>query len=245
VRMSKARKGTGAKVDGVLHLELSARFAMEPASRMIAYNGRIVLETEEGDYRVGYVKYYVLRVSEMLGSGSDAILELDAEDADTADYCEFINDQQDGWSNEVLAVWPEAPFEVLVVLNRLVVYTPFRGQEIGLLCLGTLRGLIGGMCLFVMRPMPLQYVKEYAKDRDVAKAARHKAADVRKLMAYYAKAGFRQIPGTGRMALDATLIGPMDKRGDSWASVTLKRRAAMEKYRWAGSEEEGRAQNGE
>lgn len=168
MRMSKARKGTGAKVDGVLHLELSARFAMEPASRMIAYNGRIVLETDEGDYRVGYVKYHALRVSEMLGSGSDAILELDAEDADTADYCEFINDQQDGWSNEVLAVWPEAPFEVLVVLSRLVVYPPFRGQEIGLLCLGTLRGLIGGMCLFVMRPMP----KGLALRRDEGRGAR-------------------------------------------------------------------------
>jgi hypothetical protein len=71
--MSKARKGTRAKVDGVLHLELSARFAMEPASRMIAYNGRIVLETEEGDHRVGYVNYYVLRVSEILGKRTAAM----------------------------------------------------------------------------------------------------------------------------------------------------------------------------
>jgi hypothetical protein len=50
--------------------------------------------------------------------------------------------------------------------------------------------------------------------------------------------------GSTELALDATLIGPMDKRGDSWASVTLQRTAAMEKYRRAGSEEEGREQNG-
>ena len=218
------------EIEGTLYLELAARFAMEPAERMIAYEGRIVMDTDGGAYRVGWVKFYVVRVFDMLAGGSNPVWELDGESGDTADYCEFFNADLDGWSAEVLGVWPDAEFGEMVILDRLVVCPPFRGAEIGLLCLGTLTRVIGGARLFVMRPMPLQYVGTYAKDRDVAKAARHKAADVRKLMAYYTKAGFREIPGTGRMALDPTMTGPMDKRDDSWASVTLKRTTAMEKY---------------
>jgi GNAT superfamily N-acetyltransferase len=225
------------EIEGTLYLELAARFAMEPAEQMIAYEGQIVMDTDEDSYRVGWVKYYEVRVFAMLAGGSNPVWELDGESGDTADYCEFFNGDLDGWSAEVLGVWPNAEFGDMMILDRLVVYPPFRGAEIGLLCLGTLTRLIGGARLFVMRPMPLQYVGAYAKDRDVAKAARHKAADVRKLMSYYTKAGFREIPRTGLMALDPTMIGPMDKRGDSWASVTLKRTAAMEKYRLAAAEE--------
>ena len=47
-----------------------------------------------------------------------------------------------------------------------------------------------------------------------------------------------------RLALDPTMIGPMDKRGDSWASVTLKRTAEMEKYRLAATEELKEGLNG-
>jgi len=225
------------EIEGTLYLELAARFAMEPAERMITYEGRIVMDTDEDSYRVGWVKYCTVRVFDMLAGGANPVWELDGESGDTADYCEFFNEELDGWSAEVLEVWPDAQFGDIVILDRLVVYRPFRGAEIGLLCLGTLTRLIGGACLFVMRPMPLQYVGAYAKDRDVAKAAGHKAADVWKLMAYYTKAGYREIPGTGRMALDPTMIGPMDKRGNSWASVTLKRTAEMEEYRLAATEE--------
>jgi GNAT superfamily N-acetyltransferase len=240
--MKTQNKQRSLVVEGTLYLEISARFAMEPAERMIAYDGRIVLDTEEGAYRVGWVKYYVVRVFDMLGSGSNPAWELDGESGDTADYYEFFNEGLDGWSDEVLGVWPEAEFGELVILDRLVVYPPFRGNEIGLLCLGTLTRLVGEARLFVMRPMPLQYIEAYAKDGDVAKAAGHKAADLRKLMVYYAEAGFREVPGTGRMALDPTMIGPMDKRGDSWAEVTLKRTAAMERYRLVGQEESPEAE---
>ena len=236
--MNAENKELGAVAEGTLYLEISARFAMEPAERMIAYKGRIVLDTEAGAYQVGWVKYYVVRVFEMLDSGSNPRWELDGESGDTADYCEFFNEELDDWSKEVLRVWPEAEFGDLVVLDRLVVYPPFRGAEIGLLCLGTLTRLVSGARLFAMRPMPLQYIKAYAKDRDVAKPRGHKAADVQKLMVYYTRAGFREVRKTGLMALDPTMIGPMHKRGDSWADVTLSRTTAMEEYRLAGTEGE-------
>jgi hypothetical protein len=239
--MSAENKKRDSVIEGTLYLELAARFAMEPAERMISCKGRITLDTEDGVYRVGWVKYYVVRVFDMLAGRSNPVLELDGESGDTADYCEFFNEELDGWSKEVLEVWPYAQFGDMVILDRLVICPPFRGAEIGLLCLGTLTRVISGARLFVMRPMPLQYISEYAEDPDVARAKGRKAADVRKLMAYYATAGFREIPRTGRMAFDPAMTGPMDTRGDSWADVTLKRRPEMEKYRIApqgGCEEE-------
>ena len=130
------------KIEGTLFFELAARFAMEPAERMIAYQGRITMDTEEGSYRVGWLQYYTVRVFDILAGGANPVWELDGESGDTADCCEFFNGDLDGWSAEVLGVWPDAQFGDMVILDRLVVYPPFRGAEIGLLCLGTLTRLI-------------------------------------------------------------------------------------------------------
>lgn len=241
--MSLEKESTSV-IEGTLYLELAARFVMEPEERIISYKGQIELEEDDGFYRVGSVNYCVARVSDMLGGGFSPVLELYNHSEEAADYCEFFDAGSDGWSNEVMEVWPDAQLGDMVILNKLVVYPPFRGAEIGLLCLGTLMRIIGGARLFVMRPMPLQYAEGYAKDPDVAKPKRREAADVKKLMAYYARAGFREMRGTGKMALDPTIIGPMDKWGNSWACVTLKRNDAMEKYRLAGIEEERRRQEG-
>src|SRR5678810_1285678 len=131
--MSTETKGLDLNIEGTLYLELAARFAMEPAERMIAYEGRIVLDADDEAYRVGWVKYHVVRVFDMLSAGSNPLLELDGESGDTADYCEFFNEELDGWSKDVLEIWPDAEFGDMVILDRLVVCPPFRGAEIGLL----------------------------------------------------------------------------------------------------------------
>ena len=91
--------------------------------------------------------------------------------------------------------------------------------------------IIGGVTLFVMRPMPLQYVPAYAMIPEVAKASGDQAADVRKLVDYYKRVGFREIPGSGQMVLDPTMINPFDQRQDLHASLKIKRTPALVDYR--------------
>jgi hypothetical protein len=218
------------KMDGTLLLEITTEFPMEPASCVISYVGKISLSTGEGTYDVGSVSYHHVLMFDMLASGADPFFELDGLSEETSDFCEFIDDDRNGWSQKVLTALPYAEFGDLVVIGQLVVYPPFRGLDIGLLCLGTLVRLIKGAALFALRPKPLQYTDILRGDPRLAKKAGNKRVHVRKLMAYYARGGFKEIPGTGRMALDPSVKGPMDERGDSWAHVTLTWSPTMNAY---------------
>lgn len=230
-RKEHKEKSLDAELDGDVYLRLAARMALDPSECIIAHTGRLIWEADDGEYLAGRLKYYLVRVGAMLGRGVDPVWELDGVSADTAEYVELFNENRDGWSEAVERVWPETTFGDMVIFDRLIVCPPFRGQELGLKCLHLLMQIIGGVTLFVMRPMPLQYVPAYAMIPEVAKASGDQAADVRKLVDYYKRVGFREIPGSGQMILDPTMINAFDQRQDLHASLKIKRTPALADYR--------------
>ena len=222
------------KIEGTLHLEIRTKFELKPTSELLCFKGRILLESVDGDYVVGEVKYYVARVFEL----DNPLWDLDAISSDTEEYCEFFNSELDNWSDAILKVWPEAMFGDLVILDRVIVYPPFRGQEIGLKCLGALTRFVSEGKLFVMRPMPLQYLEGYVNNPNIARHVKNEKIDIRKLAAYYAKAGFRKISGTGRMAFDGCAVSPLDDKENCGEWVSFMKTPAMDAYRLPESKDE-------
>jgi hypothetical protein len=219
------------KVQGTLYLEVSARLCMDPRELVEKYHGRLVMSAGSGDCVAGKTQYWVVRVQDMLERGIDPVAAMDWEDNDTAAFCRLFADSREDWSKAVYSAHPDAMFGDLAILDRLIVNPPFRGKKIGLHCIEMMRRIIGGMGLFVLNPVPLQHNAGYANDPSVAREAKDKVADRRKLMAYYEVAGFRKVPGTELMALDPRTLKRaipwMDEEGD----IRLPSTEAMELYR--------------
>lgn len=225
------RENFEQRIDGDVYLSLTTRFSLNPEEEpLVCYNGRLIFENYVGDsngYLVGTLKFYVVRVF----SGIKPCYALDAVNEDTFDYCDLFNNDFNDWSDVVKRNCPDAAFGDFIIFDRLIVNPPFRGQEIGIQCLWTLTQILNGITLFAMRPMPLQYIEIYAKNPDVAKVAGNKSADVRKLMSYYERVGFRKLSGTGKLIYDPNYSTPFNRRKDLSVKTNFPLTLAMDAYR--------------
>ena len=228
-------------MDGTLYLEVSARLSMDPTELMEKYTGRLLWFAEGGDYVVGQTRWWVIRVNEMIDRRLSPCLMLDGEDADTAAFCELFLEDDWEWPKAIRQVCPEPMFGDLAILDRLIVNPPFRGKKVGLHCMEMTMRITGGMGLFALYPMPLQHHPQYAKE--VAMKKTTKRADLRKLIAYYEQAGFRQVPGSKFMVLDPRMLNPAIEWEDSGGDVTFERTTAMEQYRLKSNVEDERDGN--
>ncbi|MEX0959100.1 MAG: hypothetical protein WDZ63_07415 [Burkholderiales bacterium] len=96
----------------------------------------------------------------------------------------------------------------LLILDRLMVYPRYRGSGLGLLALhGIMLRLRAAAGLIAMKPFPLQFQEKFLGNHDPGELERlglnlfnvPRENARSKLRRYYAKLGFRRVPGTEYM----------------------------------------------
>jgi len=229
--MSEQLNQLKATIKGTLYLEVLARLCMDPTELMETYIGRLVWNVRDGEYVVGMTRWWVIRINEMADRRMNLFMMLDGEDADTADFGELVLEEGWEWPEAVLRVCPDALFGDLAILDRLVVYAPFRGKRVGLHCIEMTMRITGGMGLFALKPFPLQYSPCYEGRTDLAHEKSNLGADRKKLFSYYAQAGFKRVPRSKFMVFDPRETPPHMKWEDGEGDVAFERTEEMEQYR--------------
>lgn len=229
--MNEQKVEPGARVRGTLYLELSGRLCMDPTEVMETYTGRLIWTGGGRDYVVGKTRWWVIRVNEMINRQMDPFMAVDGEDADTAEFGELFLEDDWEWPEPVRRVCPEALFGDVAILDRLVVYAPFRGRDVGLHCIEMTMRITGGMGLFALKPFPLQHCPCYSGRGDLAHGKSSLAADRNKLFTYYARAGFKKVRGSKFMVLDPRVEMPDIKWADGEGDIVFDWSEAMEQHR--------------
>jgi GNAT superfamily N-acetyltransferase len=135
----------------------------------------------------------------------------------TCDYSQHIYDcgavifdyQTDDYSPKIEQLYGEVPYNRnLLLIERLEIDPPFRGKGIGLFVLLKLMRRHQKNCgLVAIKPFPLQYEKT-----DTPKSDQRFKRDHKKLTQYYARLGFKKMPGSDFHVCSLEFKLPTDKQ---------------------------------
>lgn len=187
-----------------------------PSSFLLEHDGKIVLTDDEAwpSETIGSFSAIVVDVQSAMAEGEDLFHVFDSNSV-AIGYFEDLYEPDDGEFKEKVAraassregfVWNPS----LLILDRLIIDPVHRGHCVGLLALREIiQRLRIGIGLIAMKPFPLQFETRHRDDAE--ESARlglnlFKITEARattKLRQYYARLGFRQVPGSDYMVRSA------------------------------------------
>lgn len=190
-----------------LRVRVSPRYAeVNPADYFLEYEGAIFSGAER-DVAIGTISMYVVDLLAAAADNVDPFDVLDAIESDLAHFCSLLSARTGEFRPKVSDV---AGIDLgrVIVLNRMEIEEPFRGNGLGLQAIRTACNGIGQGCdLAALKAFPVQW--EGCVDEGPGRFARDRA----RLVRYYQRAGFLPIIGDGLMVAPLPLRstpGPFD-----------------------------------
>ena len=185
----------------------------EPSSYVHWWDGYIYLQPEVGNgHRIGTFKVIYINITGAMNQGLPPFDVFDTHQA-TCDYL-ALYDENYNYSQKVINLASIDEFQFnpnLLILDRLVIYPKYRGNNLGLQALSTLiLRFKAGAGLIAIKPFPLQMESHFQAIENAAARLRLKLDDfptnqrtaTNKLRTYYAKLGFKHVPKTDYMVLN-------------------------------------------
>lgn len=219
---SRARKKpNGARIDLTccsVKFSLGTRpigVCLEPDDYILSFEGEIaLLDPEEGENEsaVGWIKGFVVQVGCMSNAGQDVYEACEAHSQALADYHAALFDET---GQHVLDDVCEGFGNDLLIIDRIEVLPKFRGARLGLLAMLTAIDTFGAGCGAVaIKPFPLQAEcngngrQGRSAELELDKLSPHFAPSLKKLRAYWSRAGFTRYKDTDYFVMDLAKQGP-------------------------------------
>jgi len=177
------------------------------------YHVRIYGVKEDGgkEIQIGEVKVQYLNLSETEDSCYDIF------DSDTTlheAYNELFQEKSDELKDEITEKLQTPLYDNFLFFDNIQIYPGFRGQNAGLKAMHLIIDKIGRECSYIiLKAVPLQFeIEKYGEEWGTMMAIedfeQKQDKAQKKLIAHYAKLGFKQINGTSHMLLNRDLKQP-------------------------------------